>query len=161
MVTQQDMLAHFLPILEKNGKRYKKKSMVRAKKAQPGLVVITKTSDGEETKNTAEAGDWLVENQTSSNEQYLVKAETFQKKYSLVQSLEKGWGSYQPKGETKGLIVKDTHLEAFGATKILEFQAPWKDTMIVKPGDMLVVPPEKNEIYRIAKKEFGETYVEI
>ncbi|MEB2784007.1 hypothetical protein [Algoriphagus persicinus] len=161
MITQKEMLAHFLPILEKSGKRYKKKTMVRAKKAQPGLVVVTKTSDGDETKNTAEPGDWLVENQTSSSEQYLVKAETFLKKYSLVQSLEKGWGCYQPKGETSGLRVNELHLEALGATKVLEFQAPWKDTMIVKPGDMLVVPPEKDEIYRIAKKEFGETYVEI
>lgn len=161
MITQIEMLAHFLPLLETSGKRYKKKSMVRAKKAQAGLVVVTKTSDGDETQNTAETGDWLVENQTSTNELYLVKAETFKKKYSLVQSLEKGWGCYQPKGEISGLIVGKDHLEAFGASSVMEFQAPWKDTMIVKPGDMLVVPPEKNEIYRIAKKEFGETYVEI
>ncbi|SFT56440.1 hypothetical protein SAMN04489724_1357 [Algoriphagus locisalis] len=161
MITQKEMLAHFLHILEKSGKRYKKKSLVRAKKAQPGLEVVTKTSDGDETKNTAEAGDWLVENQTSSNELYLVKAETFQKKYSLIQSLEKGWGCYQPKGEILGLIVSEKHLEGLDATNVLEFQAPWKDTMVVKPGDMLVVPPEKDEIYRIAKKEFGETYVEI
>lgn len=161
MITQQEMLAHFLPILEKSGKRYKKKTMVRAKKAQAGLVVVTKTSDGDETQNTAEAGDWLVENQTSTNELYLVKAETFKKKYSLVQSLEQGWGCYQPKGEISGIIVGKDHLEAFGTTSVMEFQAPWKDTMIVKPGDMLVAPPEKDEIYRIAKKEFGETYEEI
>ena len=135
--------------------------MVRAKKAQSGQVVITKTSDGSETKNTAESGDWLVENQTSSNEHYLVKAETFKKKYSLVQSLEKGWGCYQPKGETSGMVVSESHLEALGNPNALEFQAPWKDTMIVKPGDMLVVPSEKDEIYRIAKKEFGETYMEV
>ncbi|MDR7130790.1 hypothetical protein J2X69_003147 [Algoriphagus sp. 4150] len=161
MITQKEMLAYFLPILEKSGKRYKKKSMVRAKKAQAGLVVVTKTSGSDETKSTAESGDWLVENQTSSNEHYLVKAETFKKKYSLVQSLEKGWGCYQSKGEASGLVVSESHLEALGNPKTLEFQAPWKDTMVVKPGDMLVVPPEKNEIYRIAKKEFSETYVEI
>ncbi|WP_339864982.1 hypothetical protein [uncultured Algoriphagus sp.] len=161
MITQQEMLAHFLPILEKSGKRYKKKSMVRAKKAVPGLVVVTKTSDGEETKNTAEAGDWLVENQTSTNEVYLVKAETFKKKYSLIQALEQGWGCYQPKGEILGVVVVDAHLDSFEATNVMEFQAPWKDSMVVKPGDMLVVPLDKDEIYRIAKKEFGETYVEI
>lgn len=161
MITQQEMLAHFLPLLEKIGKRYKKKSMIRAKKAQPGLLVVTKTSDGDETQNTAEAGDWLVENQTSTNELYLVKAETFKKKYILVQALEKGWGCYQPTGETSGIKVEKEHLEAFGATSVMEFQAPWKASMIVKPGDMLVVPPEKNEIYRIARKEFGETYMEI
>lgn len=161
MITQQEMLTHFLPILEKDGKRYKKKSMIRAKKAQPGQLVVTKTSDGDETKNTADAGDWLIENQTSSNELYLVKAETFKKKYTLVQSLEQGWGCYQPQGEILGITLGETHFEDFNAKKVLEFQAPWKNSMIAKPGDMLVVPPEKDEIYRIAKKEFGETYVEI
>ena len=161
MITQQEMLANFLPILEKSGKRYKKKSMVRAKKAVPGLVVVTKTSDGEETKNTAEAGDWLVENQTSTNELYLVKSETFKKKYTLVQALEKGWGCYQPKGEILGIVVENDHLKSFNVSSVMEFQAPWRDTMIVKTGDMLVVPLDKDEIYRIAKKEFGETYVEI
>ena len=161
MITQQEMLAHFIPLLEQSGIKYKKKSLIRAKKAQPGLLVVTKTSDGEETKNTAEDGDWLVENQTSSNEWYLVKASTFEKKYTLIHSLEKGWGCYQPKGEILGLKVNEAHFEALGAAKVLEFQAPWKDSMILKPGDMLVVPPEKNEIYRIAKKEFGETYVKI
>lgn len=52
MITQQEMLAHFLPILENNGKRYKKKSMIRAKKAKPGQLVVTKTSDGDETKTS-------------------------------------------------------------------------------------------------------------
>ncbi|MEP0710557.1 hypothetical protein [Algoriphagus sp.] len=161
MISQKEMLAHFLPLLEKSGKHYKKKRMIRAKKAQPGQVVVTKTSDGEETKNTAESGDWLVENQTSTNELYLVKAETFEKKYTIVQALEKGWGCYQPKGEILGMVVTEAHFEELGATTILEFQAPWKDSMICKTGDMLVVPTEKNEIYRVAKKEFGETYVEI
>jgi len=33
--------------------------------------------------------------------------------------------------------------------------------MIVKNGDMLVTPlPQKNEVYRIAKKEFLDTYKE-
>ncbi|WP_425638558.1 hypothetical protein ACPUEN_03640 [Algoriphagus yeomjeoni] len=161
MITQQEMLAHFLPILEKSGKRYKKKSMIRAKKAKPGQLVITKTSDGEETRNTAEVGDWLVENQTSVNELYLVKAETFEKKYTIVQALEHGWGCYQPKGEILGIIVNEAHFEELGVTKTLKFQAPWKDSMVAKPGDMLVVPLDKDEIYRIAKKEFGETYIEV
>jgi hypothetical protein len=30
--------------------------------------------------------------------------------------------------------------------------------MLVRRGDYLVCPPEMNEIYRIAKVEFSETY---
>jgi len=153
------MLAHFCPILDKIGKRYKKKSLIRAKKAIPGELIVTKTSDGTETQNTASAGDWLVENQTSSAELYLVKKETFMKKYTLVQALERGWGCYVPKGEIIGYQISNEDLAHFNTEDVLEFQAPWKDTMIIRNGDFLVVPLEKNEIYRIAQKEFKETYV--
>lgn len=158
MVTQKEMLAHFLPLLKAGGKRYVKKSLVRAKKATPGLEIVTKTSDGEETTNIASEGDWLVENQTSSNELYLVRSDTFRKKYRLEQSLEKGWGSYQPKGEAMGLKVQQEHLSGLTDSEVLNFEAPWKDSMICRVGDFLVVPPEENEIYRVARKEFEETY---
>lgn len=161
MITQQDMLQHFRPIMEKLGRRYQKKSLVKAKKAAPGIKIVTKTSDGTETENTAGAGDWLVENQTSSGEQYLVKAETFVKKYTLTHSLERGWGLYQPKGIILGYQVTQEDLNLFSEGKEIKFQAPWKDYMILKTGDFLVAPEVKNEIYRIAKKEFGETYVVI
>lgn len=75
--------------------------------------------------------------------------------------MEHGWGCYQPKGEILGIVVEVNHLDSFNVSSVMEFQAPWRDTMIVRPGDMLVVPAEKDEIYRIAKKEFGETYVEL
>lgn len=152
------MLTHFLPIMESQGKRFKKRSLVRAKKAEPGLHVITLTSDGFETQNTAEKGDWLVENQTSAKERYLVKAETFEKKYTLMHSLGNGWGCYQPKGEIYALEVSESDLGNFGVEVQLVFQAPWKESIIVKPGDFLVIPVDKNEIYRIARKEFNETY---
>ncbi|WP_147392215.1 hypothetical protein [Algoriphagus lacus] len=155
------MLTHFLPIMESAGKRFKKRSLVRAKKAEPGLHVITMTSDGFETQNTAEKGDWLVENQTSAKERYLVKAETFEKKYTLMDSLGNGWGCYRPKGEVYALEVTKAELEKLGAKDSLEFQAPWKETIIVKSGDFLVIPLEKNEIYRIARKEFTQTYEQI
>ena len=158
MITQQEMLNHFLRILDEKGSIYQKKSLIKAKKAVPGVVIITRTNDGDETKNKAEKGDWLVENQTSSSEQYLVKPDVFEKKYTLIQSLENGWGSYQPKGKIIAIEVKIENLSHFTKDEKMEFQAPWKELTLLRVGDFLVVPPEKNEIYRIAKKEFGETY---
>lgn len=155
------MLDHFLPLMESLGRKFKKRSLVRAKKAEPGLHVITLTSDGFETQNTAGPGDWLVENQTSAKERYLVKAETFEKKYTLLDSLGNGWGCYRPKGEIYALEVSGKDLENFGVHDTLIFQAPWKESVVVKPGDFLVIPLDKNEIYRIARKEFSETYEEI
>ena len=161
MITQQEMLEHFIPRMEKEGKRFKKKSLIKAKKAEPGLEVITKTSDGVETKNTAQKGDWLVENQTSAEEQYLIKPETFEKKYDLMHALGDGWGCYRPKGEIYAMKVNSSDLESFGAKSTLEFQAPWKESIHIKPGDYLVISLDKTEIYRIALKEFLQTYEEI
>jgi hypothetical protein len=161
MITQKEMLAHFLPLIETQGKRYKKKSLIRAKKAEPGLVVVTLTSDGVETKNTAESGDWLVENQTSAHEKYLIKADVFDKKYTLKDSLGNGWGCYRPKGEIFAIKTTEADLAYFGASNSMEFQAPWKESIIVKPGDFLVISLDNSEIYRVAKKEFIETYEEV
>ena len=158
MKTQQEMLDFFLPGMKGSFKSYKKKTLVRARRAQEGQEIITFTSDGEETKNMASAGDWLVENQTSVKERYLVKSETFQKKYTLKDSLGDGWGCYQPKGVVLAIEVSESILEKLGAKNELRFQAPWKESMIVKEGDFLIIPEEQHEIYRIAKKEFGETY---
>lgn len=161
MISQKEMLKHFIPRMEKEGKRYKKKSLIKAKKAESGLVVITKTSDGVETKNTAEKGDWLVENQTSAEEQYLIKPETFEKKYELMHALGGGWGCYRPKGEIIAMKVTSSDLETLGNKDVLEFQAPWKESIHVKPEDYLVISLDKTEIYRIALKEFLQTYEEI
>ena len=161
MISQQEILSHFLPVLEKYGNRYKKITLVKAKKAEPGSWIITKTSGGFETKNKAEAGDMLVENQTSSLEQYLVREDTFSKKYEIEHSLEKGWASYKPISEILAYHVTNADFEFFGLLDVLEFEAPWGESMILKPGDYLVTPLEKNEIYRVAQKEFEETYKQI
>jgi hypothetical protein len=161
MITQKEMLNHFLPLMESQGKRFKKKSLIRAKKAEPGMAVVTRTSDGIETRNTAEKGDWLVENQTSAKESYLIKADTFEKKYTMMDSLGNGWGCYRPKGEIYAMKVSAADLNDFSTEGLMEFQAPWKESIVVKPGDYLVISLEKSEIYRVAKKEFLETYEEI
>lgn len=161
MITQQNMLDYFLPVFKEKGRNYRKKSLIKAKKATPGSLVITKTSDGEETRNTAEKGDWLVENQTSSEEKYLVKPKIFESKYEMVDSLGDGWACYKPKGIMRGYEFETVDLNHFGANDRLEFQAPWKDTMFVRIGDFLIIPPGEEEIYRVARKEFLETYQEV
>ncbi len=161
MISQTEMLAHFLPLMEAQGKRFRKKSLIRAQKAKPGLEVVTRTSHGIETKNTAQAGDWLVENQTSAKERYLIKAETFEKKYILLDSLGNGWGCYRPIGEIYAYKVSSDDLKDLGATDTMEFQAPWRESIILLPGDFLVVPTDQSEIYRVAQKEFAETYEEV
>ena len=39
--------------------------------------------------------------------------------------------------------------------------APWGERMVVKSGDYLVAPMNYSEVYRVAEKEFFETYREV
>ena len=57
-----------------------------------------------------------------------------------------------PKGKVKATVYhgEDT-----------EFVAKWGRLMTLKTGDYIVAPcPKLNEVYRIARKEFLETYEE-
>lgn len=158
MITQQKMLSLFYELLVREGQKFRKRSLVKAKKAEIGESVITKTSDGTEAKSTAEEGDWLVENQTSSEERYLVKSQIFDKKYELRHALGGGWGCFRPKGEilAKKMTLQD--LAPFQSNGVIEFEAPRHNSVVVKPGDFLVIPTDRTEIYRITQKEFEQTY---
>lgn len=158
MISQKEMLTYFLSEPSNFLTRYKKKSLIKAKKAEIGELVKTITADGLETINTAQEGDWLVENQTTGKECYLIKDEIFEKKYELIQSLEHGWGSYRPKGVIYAKQVDEEELKKMGSAESFQFETSWKEPTVLKPGDYLAVPMDKSEIYRIAQKEFGETY---
>jgi len=49
-------------------------------------------------------------------------------------------------------------LEKNKLKKRFYFEASWGTRMVVKENDYLVCPLTYNEIYRIAEKEFFETY---
>lgn len=158
LYSQHEIIAHFFDLLKRDGQRYSKKSLTIAKKATPGTVVLTKTSDGQRIETTAKPGDWLVENQTATKEHYLVSDATFQKKYQLRQALGEGWGSFQSLGQVYALKVQEKDFAHFGDLQELEFQGPREKTVLLLPGDYLVIPVDQSEAYRIAAKEFEETY---
>lgn len=157
-VSQKQMLEHFLPIFKSQGKQYQKTSLIKAKKANEGETILTKTSDGVETKNTAQKGDYLVENQTSSSELYLVRENSFEKRYEMKEALEKGWATYQSKITIWAIEISKEDIAKLGKNEEICFEASWGESMILKPGDFLVTSPDFDEVYRIARKEFGETY---
>lgn len=159
--SQHEIIAHFFDLLKRDGRRYSKKSLTIAKKATPGTVVLTETSDGQRIETTAKPGDWLVENQTATKEHYLVSDSTFQKKYQLRQALGEGWGSFQSLGQVYALKVQKKDFAHFGDLQKLEFQGPREKSVLLLPGDYLVIPVDQTEAYRITAKEFEETYVPI
>ena len=150
-VTQEQAKQDILPSLIVDGLRYNKFTQVLARPAIHGERIDTITSDGKETTNVANSGDWVVENQTEAREQYILTEAKFTPRYDPVGDvLVTGWQAFQAKGS----VIAMSH---FGSEFTLV--ADWGETMPVKPMDMLCTPyPGRNEVYRIAAKEFHETY---
>jgi hypothetical protein len=83
-------------------------------------------------------------------EEYIVSADMMLQRYNFVCALDAG-GIYKPKGKVKASIYSGEEIK---------FVAKWGRMMTLKPGDMIVTPlPDCKEVYRIAAKEFYESYI--
>lgn len=161
MYSQQEIIAHFFVLLKENGQRYTKKSLIRAKKASPGTLVVTRTSDGQAFENTAVPGDWLIENQTAVAEHYLLKETIFSKKYSIHQALGEGWGAYRALGQVYAKQLTPQEIKDFTGAQKIDFEGPQNKTVNLQLGDYMVIPTDKSEVYRITEKEFLQTYEQV
>jgi hypothetical protein len=140
----------FLPEILAKGQKYKKFVKVNARPAKEGEVVHTYTADGKETSNTAKAGDFVVRNATGAKEEYIISKDKLNKRYKELGLLTGEWKRYQALGECMALRYDGPNMQ---------FKASWDEGMVLKTGDMIVTPlPAKDEVYRIAAKEFKETY---
>jgi len=159
MTTQASFLEKMIPHLEKDGLRYRKWRMIKARPAIVGEYIETITEEGLETVNTAKEGDFLVQNTTTAGEYYLVPGHKFESRYEKAEDLnDEGWATYKPSGQVIGLQMKaDTLLELHLPTSF-EFIAPWGAPMKCDVNDFVVCPPTKDEVYVIGHKEFLETY---
>ncbi|QDX95371.1 hypothetical protein EEL32_11670 [Brevibacillus laterosporus] len=157
-IDQQDMISLLQPKLEK-APTYEKFTHVYAKEAVGGERIATITKDGVETENTAVAKDMLVKNQTEANEMYILKPDKFSKRYKQIGEAKDGFKEYQAVGEIKAIeVTPDLLKEAKVTAQEFYFIAAWGEKMVVKEGDYLVSPLDYSEVYRIAHKEFFETY---
>lgn len=132
---------------------------VDAKPAQAGEVVVTIIrSEGVETKSKpAEAGDMVVRNRCpeTGNEQYLVKAASFAKRYGAPQTEADGdgWRAYRPSGVPMRYVILAASEGPFS------FTAPWGEKMVARPGDAIVQDPSNTaDTYRVAAAAFACTY---
>ncbi len=156
------MLQMLQPLMNSSGRAYRKCRNILAKRAAGSEKIATITADGLETVNTTKEGDYIIQNQTKAGEQYVLKAEKFERKYELIgPSAQTGWQEYRPTGKIIALELDRQTLQTLGWTDKIEFTARWGETMIAKAGDFLAMPSEGAEIYRIARKEFFETYAAI
>lgn len=95
-----------------------------------------------ETTNTTAVGDYMISG--PSREKYSIKAAKFGKMYEVN-------GDTAVPEQSKRMVVEYTGAKDF------EFDAPWGEKMLCKPGDY-IVKEGPGKFYRIAKKEFEQTY---
>lgn len=156
--TQKAIIATMVPILKSEGMVYKKFKKVLARKAVEGETIQTVTNDGLETTNTAKAGDFIIKNQTEAGEMYIIGAEKFEARYDFLEDGTDGFSVYLPKGKVVAVEMNETLLKRLNLPAEFYLIAPWGEEMVVKKGDYLASPLDFSEVYRIAQKEFFETY---
>ena len=156
--TQHEIIQTMVPILKSQGMGFKKFKKILAREAQEGEQIQTITGDGLETSNTANAGDFIVKNQTDAGEMYIVPAKKFHDRYDFSEEGQGGFSVYASKGKIIGVEMNESLLKQLELANEFYLVAPWGEEMIVKKDDYLVCPLDFSEVYRIARKEFFETY---
>lgn len=158
MYSQNEMKQMVLPLLNRRGKTYRKFLKTFARKAKEEETIITRTSDGKETINRAYPGDYIVKNQTKAGEEYVLTPSKFKKRYQYIKRSKGGFSEYQPTGRIRTIKVTPSFLKKFNLPTPFYFIAEWGEKMVVKENDFLACPLNGDEVYRIANKEFFETY---
>ena len=158
MHSQDEMKQMILPLLKTRGKIYQKVKKVFARKAKSVERITTTTSDGKETTNRAKPGDYIVKNQTDAKEEYVLTPQKFRTRYRFKKRSKSGFSEYEPTGRIYAIEVNKRLLNKFGVKTRFYFEAEWGSKMVVKEKDFLACPVGSEEVYRIARQEFFETY---
>lgn len=164
------------PVLLERGTVHAKTGIAFLKRATAGETMETIFDGKVETVNTAKDGDWVVRANTTAKERFFLPDAKFQRLYKQTPvpyadhtdaaELEaEGFQAYEPCGRVLALKV-DTALLAKHLPEG-KFLAAWGSEMLVEDGDFLCAPAPPgetgppasvNEIYRIEKTAFAQTY---
>lgn len=160
-IPQEELMDKLLPVILSKGARHKKFQQVHARPAVDGEQVVSITQDGQETTKKATVGDYVVKNLTTAGELYVVSKAKFEDKYERIKQIDDTWSLYDPKGEVRALKIDAGLSQTLSqpTDRTFYIMAPWGSTQRVNPEDYFVSPlPNLSEIYRVAAKEFIETY---
>lgn len=156
-LTQEYLVSLILPLLRQDGVTFSKSKRVWAMQANGGELVVSTVSDGEETRNTANPGDYIVKNDTKAGERYVVEQAKFEERYEFYRA-DDGCDQHLPKGKVLALEMTASRLTELGLSMEFTFSAPWGELQVCRLGDYMVCPLDYSEVYRIAAQEFNETY---
>jgi hypothetical protein len=158
-VAQLRLMEDVLPMIRDASQKYRKFQQIHARPAKAGEVIVSTTSDGEETTKTAKDDEYVVKNLTEAQEEYLVGEKKFNERYTFVEDVDDEWKLYDSVGEVLALEISRAITTMLGVGEEFYIEAPWKSDQLVREGDMFVSPfSTLDEVYRIARKEFDETY---
>lgn len=147
-------------------KTYHKYRKVYARPAVEGEEIVTRCLDGrKETKNIAEKGAFVVQNQTSAQEEYILTKKKFKDRHEKLEDqpercpVGEDYKEYEPIGEVLGIEMTTARMRAMGWHREGYFAPDWGGFMICLENDFIVCPTSgKQEVYRIARTEFFDTY---
>gem|GEM_PF-4024179 len=144
--------------MKNHGIPYRKTRFVIAKEAEGGEQITTLVDRQIETKNIAKSGDFIVHNQTSDAESYIVQKAEFHQRYDLVRTLPDGQGEYAPKLTVFAVQLTRDALKEMGLPKHFLFTAPWGEQQYARLNDYIICKEDYTNIYRASLRMFSETY---
>jgi len=148
-----------LPVICDEGGHYRKFEQVHARPAAEGEVIVSITADGEETRNTAKNSDWVVKNLTAAQEEYILGEKEFARRYTEIGLVDSSWKLYDSKGEIRAIEITQGVTCSLDVDADFQIMAPWGSEQVAREGDYLVSPlPELDQVYRIGRPEFEQTY---
>lgn len=143
-----------------SGTKYRKVGKGSAVIAKGGEKIQTILKGEIETENVATKGDYIFTNEDSSEkETYIIKPDDMAKKYAFDGEY------YIPTGKIVGVELTEEILNKVNLPKEFKFHPKWHSEnyyadMIAKIGDIMAFGlPELNEVWRIEKDAFKQTYV--
>jgi hypothetical protein len=156
--SQEELLRAAWPLLQA-ARVYGKRSKVSARQLEREERIVTVTADGPETANVARVGDFVVRNDTTAGERYVMTPEAFAARYRLLERSHDGWDRYESSGRVRAFRWTPGRARRLGLPlRGFRFRAAWGGLMTLRPGDYLAAPLDGSEVYRVAGKEFRETY---
>jgi hypothetical protein len=155
-----DIVAYFQRAYDTRGAGLARKTKsVDVRPANPGEITVTIVrGEGKETHSPpAKLGDMVVRNRCpeTGNEEFLVTAESFSRRYEgpISSGAGDGWLPYRPLGVQMRFVVVAEQDGEF------DFVAPWGERMVARPGDLIVQDPNNTkDTYRVAKSAFACAY---
>lgn len=169
-IKQEDLLLNYSDIILTHGSEAFKTKGVYAKVAENAQEIEAIIENVTETINIAGKGDYIVQNNTSSKEKYVMSKKSFETRYYIDNPvfIEENLKFYNPK--KMNVHALQITPENISKLNLVEFQdllvsknsinieSPWRNSMIVKLGDYLILSNDEKEVYRIEEGVFNETY---